>query len=131
MRATDFFLYHYQTTPENFIEQLKLNFSFIIPSYLCAHPRPSFLHHIKECIFLDFVRPIPDNTTLLICICIPSIIIPSIPAGSSTDTFDYFDQIERSWSEYLYIRLEDLEICPINPRNTCQYLRETTLENHH
>lgn len=131
MRGTDFFLLHYQTTPEDFIEQLNLNFNFIIPSYLCAHPRPSFLQHIKECIFLDFVHPIPNHITSLICICVPSIIVPTISAGSVDDHTDYFDKIERAWTEYLYLRLEDLEICPINPQNTCQYLRETTMENHH
>lgn len=125
MRGTDFFLLHYNITAEEFIDDLKTFSNFVIPSYLCAHPRLSFLQHIKECIFIDFVYPIPDNIQSLICICVPSIIEPTYPHQAN-----YFDTIERAWTEYIYIRLEELEICPINPQETCQYLRDT-MENPH
>jgi hypothetical protein len=123
MRGIDFFTNHYLCSPEEFIYQLNLSQqNLIIPSYLCAHPRPTILRHIRECILIDLVQPYGTEPRGLICTCIPSNIEPS--ASFSETIQAYFEEIESAWDEPFYLLLDDLEICPINPEMQCQYYQQ-------
>lgn len=125
MRGTAFFLEHYSQKQFETEFGSKSDPVLQIPAHLCAHPNVSYLRHIKECLLIDFVRPYPLDIKLLICICQPTIIDPPI---YSTCPFELFEEIHNSWNETFYLPLEDLEICPINEENKCQFRKSHLVE---
>jgi hypothetical protein len=128
MRANLFFLQH--LTQEQFFRHFSSNpdAQLPIPSHLCAHPTPTCLRHIKECEIIDFVRPYGEQLNSLICICLPTIIDPPV---YSLNPLDLFEEIHSCWNEYLYLPLDQIEICPHNEEeqdNRCQFRRTHRLQ---
>lgn len=100
MHATKFFQQYYQC-PIGELSKL-LSRALFYPPYLCAHPRPFYLKHIKECIFIEIVN---STNEPILCVCQP-----------------LFIDFSKNKKELIYLPLEDLEICPYNKENECKYL---------
>jgi hypothetical protein len=127
MRGTEFFLQYYS---QEFFRHLSTNpeAQIPIPAHLCVHPSPTYLRHIKECAIIDFVRPYGDQINSLICICLPTIIDPPI---YSLCPLDLFEEIQSAWDEYIYLPLDQIEICPYNEeelQQICQFRRTHRLQ---
>lgn len=124
MLGIHFFLQH--LSQEQFFRHFSANpeAQLPIPNYLCAHPIPSYLRHIKECEIIDFVRPYGEHINSLICICVPTIIDPPV---YSLNPLELFEEIQHCWHEYIYLPLDQIEICPHNNNNEegerCQFRR--------
>jgi hypothetical protein len=125
MRALDFFLQYYNCELEDFLQLLNTNHTNIfIPQYLCAHPRLSILGHIEECIIIDFVLPPTFDYDLpIICLCQATLLEPPVPVR---DNHDRLDRITKAWNEPFYLHIDDIEICPTNPHNFCQFRGRNT-----